>query len=145
MTRKNLVRSVLLAAAVLAATAVAVAPARAGAKKIRSEYQALLDQGDKLWDEYSSADKAFHEKGKTDVNTHLKKLWSIQTRLDELHHKWMGMEAPDGGDVADFQVGLAIELQLSAINAEIVGLLNDDQSYLDLSSTLDKKYAKLFE
>lgn len=42
--------------------------------------------------------------------------------------------------VLDLKVGLALNLQMSAIGAELVGLADDDQDYLDFSAQLDEEY-----
>jgi hypothetical protein len=118
------------------------APLAAASKqaKLNKKYQALVDEADALWAEYKKADKNFFEKGKSDFDKHLAKLADLQDRLAALHTKWMGMETPDAVGTSDFKVGLALELQIAAIGAEIVGLLEDDQDYMNLSTELDKQY-----
>ncbi len=109
-------------------------------KKLLKQYQQLLEEADALWADYKKADKNYHEKGKTGLDKHVAKLADIQDRLSQLHTKWMNMEAPEAVGTDDFKVGLALELQMAAIGAELVGLLDDDQEYMDLSMDLDKKY-----
>lgn len=110
-------------------------------KKLLKKYQALLEEADALWAEYKKADKNYHEKGKTGLDKHIIKLADIQDRLIALHTKWVNMETPDAVDYgSDFKVGLALELQMAAIGAELVGLVDEDQDYMNLSVELDKKY-----
>ena len=141
-------RTLIVATVALAfLAAVPAAPLQAASKKAKlgKKYQAILDEADTLWAEYKKADKRFFEKEKTDFDQHIGKLADIQDRLAALHTKWMNTEAPDSIGTADFKVGLALELQMSAIGAEIVGLLDEDQAYMDLSTELDKQYEKVVD
>jgi len=112
-------------------------------KKLLKKYKALLEEADSLWVEYKNADKKYHEKGKVGLDKHIVKLADIQDRLNAVHTKWMNMETPDAVGTDDFKVGLALELQMAAIGAELVGLLDDDQDYMNISIDLDKKYEQV--
>lgn len=141
-------RTLIIAAVALAFLAVAPAPPLQAASKeakLGKKYQAILNEADTLWAEYKKADKHFFEKQKTDFDQHVGKLAEIQDRLAALHTKWMNTETPDSVGTADFKVGLALELQMSAIGAEIVGLLDEDQAYMNLSTELDKKYEEVVD
>lgn len=120
--------------------AIAGSPVVAGPKKVAKQYQALCGEADALWAEYKKADKNFFEKGKTGIDDHIKTLARLQDKLAALHTKWLNTEAPDAVGTSDFKIGLALELQMAAIGAEIVGLLEDDQDYMNLSMELDKQY-----
>lgn len=127
----------LVAAAVL----MAAAPLSAGRQaKLEKKFVAIAEEADALWAEYKKADKNFFEKGKSDFDKHIAKLAEVQDRLAALHTKWMNTETPDSVGTADFKLGLALELQMAAIGAEIVGLLEEDQDYMNLSLELDKQY-----
>ncbi|HPR63189.1 MAG TPA: hypothetical protein PK014_03115 [Thermoanaerobaculia bacterium] len=105
------------------------------------DYKALLEKADSLWAEYLKADKKFHEKGRTDIGSHIVTLAQIHDQLSDLLKKWQQYEMPDGLVSMDLKVGLALELQMSAINAEIIGLLDQNQEMLELSEDLDQDYS----
>jgi hypothetical protein len=104
-------------------------------------YLGLLQRADQLWQDYKAADREFFEHDRPDAVAHVTELARVQDRLAALHEEWMAIEVPDELAVTDLKVGLALELQMAAIGAEIVGVLDDDQDYLDLSASLDEGYA----
>jgi hypothetical protein len=122
-------------------------PGTAQTKKatLSQQYTKLLNEADALWADYKKADTSYHEKGKTSLNAHVKKLADIQDRLTALHTKWSQFEVSDEMFVTDMKVGLALELQMGAISSEIIGLEDEDQTFLDMSENLDKKYAKVVD
>jgi len=123
------------------------APKAAGGKKksLEKQYVELLAQADDLWAKYKKADKLYHEKGETSLATHFKKLADIHDRLSALHEQWRQFQVAEEMFSTDMKVGLALELQLAAITAEIVGLADQEQEFLDLSENLDGKYAKVVD
>ena len=104
------------------------------------QYVSLLESADRLWTEYKRADSAYFDQGRTDAHAHALRLAGIQDRLADVHGRWMQTDAPPGLEAVDMKVGLALELQMAAIGAELVALLGDDPSYLDLSAELDGEY-----
>ncbi len=113
---------------------------RKGGGELPRQYERLLESADRLWSEYKSADAAYFDHGRTDTRTHALRLADIQDRLANVHGEWMGTDAPPGLEAVDMKVGLALELQMAAIGAELVALFSDDQSYMELSAELDSEY-----
>ncbi len=119
---------------------VGVAAAWEKGNPLPRQYAAILESADTLWTEYKQADAKYFEQDKTDTASHAKKLAALQDKLAAVHATWMQTAAPAGLEVVDMKVGLALELQMAAIGAELVGLLGEDESYLELSSELDSEY-----
>lgn len=142
MIRVPVLRSAVVAAAVIAVlvSTAQVASAWRKGSGLPRQYEALLESADNLWSQYKQADSRYFDEGRTDTRSHVTRLAEIQNQLAGLHTTWMQTEAPDGLEVVDLKVGLALELQMAAIGAELVALLNEDQSYLELSAELDAEY-----
>ena len=145
MKRKAMVWLGVLVVALTGLTGGCPGTAQAKGAPLSQKYTKLLGEADALWAEYKKADKDYHQKGKTDQTEHLQKLAGIQDRLTAVHTRWTQLEVPEEMFATDMKVGLALELQMSAISAEIVGLADEDQAFLDMSENLDKKYAKVVD
>ena len=126
----------VVAVSMAAAAGSGVAPKSTTADR----YLRLLERADQLWRDYKTADRSFFERGRADAVEHVTELARIQDGLAQLHSQWLGIEVPEDLVVTDLKVGLALELQMAAIGAEIVGVLDDDRDYLELSATLDEGY-----
>ena len=139
-------RAVVAAAVlVVAVTALATGAVYAYKGSAEREYFSLLDRADTLWQRYKSADRAFFDRGRTDTGEHIQALAAIHDELGQVHDAWLEFEVPDEMVVADLKVGLALELQMAAIAAEVVGLFQEDQSFLDLSADLDTAYENVVD
>jgi hypothetical protein len=121
-----------------------LAPA-ASKKSLEKRYVELLEQTDALWAEYKKADKLYHEKSEVSRAAHLRKLADLHDRLSALHQKWSEFQVSEEMFSTDMKVGLVLELQQAAITAEIVGLADEDQEFLNLSDNLDQKYEKVVD
>lgn len=130
-----LVASVLLAGLVGAEVG-AAAQRRASAKQ---QYMQILTDGDRLWGEYQKAIKSYHTKGKGTDAEHLRKIWEMQVKMSGLYKKWVDFPMQDL-DSTDLKVGLAFQLQMSSMSAEMLGTLEGDQGYMDFADDLDKHY-----
>jgi hypothetical protein len=124
----------------------AAGSAQAKRRKYQGRYMGLLERADRLWEQYKRADEAFFEDGRTNMRRHAERLAEIQGGLSNLYAEWMQTEAPNQGMVVvDLKVGLALNLQMAAIGAELVGLADDDQGYLDFSADLDAEYESVVD
>jgi len=135
-----------LTVVMVGALCLAAGSAQAKRRRYQGRYMSLLDRADRLWEQYKSADEAYFEDGRTNVRRHAERLAEIQGGLSGLYGEWLQTEAPnDEMVVVDFKVGLALNLQMAAIGAELVGLADDDQGYLDFSAELDGQYESVVD
>jgi hypothetical protein len=110
---------------------------------LKKQYLEILNEADGLWSQYQKEVKAFHEKGKVSTAEHVKRIWDLQLRLSRTYNKWVEFPAPESIAADDVKVGLAMQLQMAAMSAELTAMISEDDGFLDLADVLDKDYKKV--
>lgn len=108
-------------------------------------YEKLVERADALWERYIGKKAELNQPAIEDSAAFAAALAQLHVEVAALHREWMEVRATESMIGLDLKVGLALELQLAAVHAVLVALMDDDPVYMGLSNTLDDKYTKVVD